>query len=116
MRGPPARLAAAVERSDQESLIVWAGLLTIFQASMELGDEQLKRFMLNEPEDYQNPEEYDLDLDRQPSDSIRPICAWRAVRVGCQVGRFKTSQYQQPSRSREFRKRRPCVASSSTRS
>jgi hypothetical protein len=84
-------LAAAFERFDEDALIVWAGLLRIFQASMELEDEQLKRFMLNEPEDYEDPEQYEVDLDGQLSDSIRPICAWRAVRVGCQVGRFMSA-------------------------
>ena len=58
---------------------------------MELGDEQLKRFMYNVPEDYEEPEQYEDQLREQLDISIRPICVWRAVRVGCQVGRFMSA-------------------------
>jgi hypothetical protein len=84
-------LIAAFERFDEVSLFKWSVLLTHLQASMELGDEQLKRFMYNVPEDYEEPEQYEDQLGEQLDRSIRPICVWRAVRVSCQVGRFMSA-------------------------
>lgn len=40
------------------------------------------------PEDYFSPEDYEMELGQHLADSIRPICVWRAVRIGWQVGRF----------------------------
>jgi hypothetical protein len=84
-------LVGAFERFDEAALFKWFVLLTHFEASLQLEDEQLKRFMLNEPEDYPEPEQYEVDLDSRLSDAIRPICVRRAVRLGCQVGRFMSA-------------------------
>lgn len=84
-------LVTALERFDEESLIAWAGLLNIFKTSLELGDEQLKRFMPTEPADYEEPDDYEIELETQLEYSIRPICLWRAVRLGCHLGRFMSA-------------------------
>jgi hypothetical protein len=84
-------LVAAFECFDEAVLFKWFLLLTHLQASMELGDEQLKRFMYTGPEDYEEPEQYEDQLREQLDRYIRPICVWRAVRVGCQVGRFMSA-------------------------
>jgi hypothetical protein len=55
---------------------------------MKLGDEELKRFYSVGPEDYYDEVEHEMDLLARLNDSIRPICVWRALRVGCQVGEF----------------------------
>ena len=47
--------------------------------------------MLTEPDDYEDREQYECDLDLRLSESIRPICVWRAVRLGCQIGRFMSA-------------------------
>ncbi len=87
-RGLYPDLAAGFERFDEVARTQWFVLVKQLQASMELGDEQLRRFMLTEPEDYEKPEHYEIDLEMELSESIRPICAWRAVRLGCHLGRF----------------------------
>jgi hypothetical protein len=79
------------ERFDELALIQWFALRSHFRATMELGDEQLERLMLRGPDDYENREEYECDLDDNLSYSIRPIFLWRAVRLGCQVGRFMSA-------------------------
>jgi hypothetical protein len=84
-------LVAAYDQFDQEVLGGWVKLVKIFQASMDLGDAKLKRFMLTGPDDYEDPEDYAATLDRELEESIGPICAWRAVRLGCHVGRFMSA-------------------------
>jgi len=80
-------LIAAFERFDEVSLFKWSVLLTHLQASMELGGEQLKRFMLTgEDEEQSNDDYYEMELE-----AIRRLFAWRAVRVGCQAGRFMSA-------------------------
>ena len=84
-------LVAAFERFDELALTQWIALLSNFQATMELGDEHLERFMLTGPDDYEDRVQYECDLDVQLSYSIRPMLVWRAVRLGCQVGRFMSA-------------------------
>jgi hypothetical protein len=77
-------LISAFERFDNEVLLAWHLLLTTFQESMKLEDEQLFRFVPHD--DNEEPGYYASDLDL-----IRAVCAWRAVRIGCQVGRFMSA-------------------------
>jgi hypothetical protein len=84
-------LIAAYEHFDQEVLRAWMKLLEIFQISLNLGDADLERLMPLVPEDYEQPEDYDADLESQLENVIRPLCSWRAVRLGCHLGRFMTA-------------------------
>jgi hypothetical protein len=84
-------LVTAFERFDEVALSQWQVLLKNFQATMELGDEQLERFMLTGPADYEDREGYEIDRDTQLDWGIRPMCVWRATRLGCQVGRFMSA-------------------------
>lgn len=86
-RGLYPDLVAAFGRFDEVALAEWLVLLTHFQASMELGDEQLKRFMLTEEDE----ERSNYDCDEMELEAIRRLFAWRALRVGCQVGRFMSA-------------------------
>jgi len=90
-RGLYPDLAAAFERFDQSALSALSELLTCFEAIMKLEDEHLERFMITGPDDYEGREQYEFDLEAQLREGIRPICAWRAVRLGCQIGRFMSA-------------------------
>jgi hypothetical protein len=80
-------LVSAYERFDEDAEWLWTLLLNIFAATTEIDDEHLRRFHYLTPDDYEEPEHYELNLESQ-LDQIRPLCAWRAVRAGCQLGRF----------------------------
>jgi hypothetical protein len=84
-------LTAAFERFDAVAGSIWTTLLDLFKATLELGEENLKRFHGLEPEDYGDPEHYEIELQEHLSDTIRPICAWRAIRLGCHLARFMTA-------------------------
>jgi hypothetical protein len=84
-------LVAAYGRFDELALSEWRVLLTDFQACMQLGDTQLKRFIPTELEDYEDEESYELDLDVQLTEFVLPIFTWRAVRLGCHVARFMSA-------------------------
>ena len=57
---------------------------------MKLEDEHVKRSVLLGPEDYELPEGYQAGLDSE-LEFIRPICAWRAVRLGCHIAKFMSA-------------------------
>jgi hypothetical protein len=84
-------LVSAYGHFDAEVLGAWTELLRLFQKSMKLGDADLKRLMLLQPEDYEEPGEYECDLDRYLRECIRPLCSWRAVRLGCHIGRLMSA-------------------------
>jgi len=83
-------LAAAFNHFDETALQIWSGMLTIFQETMKLEDEHLERLMPLGPEDYEEPAHDQFALERE-LDFIRPICAWRAVRLGCHIAKFMSA-------------------------
>ena len=84
-------LVLAYERFDAGVLRAWTKLLHLFQTSMKLSDADLERLMVLQPEDYEEAGEYECDLDRSLQESIRPLCSWRAVRLGCHIGRLMSA-------------------------
>jgi hypothetical protein len=65
-------------------------MLAIFRTAMNLEDEHIKRFVLLAPDDLGQPEEYQPYFDHE-LEFIRPICAWRAVRLGCHIAKFMSA-------------------------
>jgi len=84
-------LVSAYEHFDAEVLRAWTQLLHLFQTTLRLSDLDLKRLMLLQPEDYEEAGEYECDFDYSLQESIRPLCSWRAVRLGCHLGRLMSA-------------------------
>lgn len=84
-------LAIAYEDFDRLVLEVWVDLLRQFQATLKLADGDLKRLIFFGPEDYEESGDYEVVLEVELNETIRPVCAWRAVRLGCHIGRFMST-------------------------
>jgi hypothetical protein len=59
----------------------------MFQKISDLSDESLERFLFLRRDDYDDPEDADLQVSIA-LEFILPVCAWRAVKLGCHLGRL----------------------------
>jgi hypothetical protein len=82
-----ADLLEAYERMDQWAMQTWRNLLENFEQSLQLEDKDLMRLLLA-PSPAEDPEEATEDDLASIHFFIRPICVWRALRLGVHLGRF----------------------------
>lgn len=88
-------LVKAYQELDGWAAETWISLLDNFEAALKLEFEDLRRLLLN-PGD---PEIPDPDLAEQQQEEdwatvesiIRPLCEWRALKLGIQLARFMTA-------------------------